>query len=921
MFKKLNNKGDTLAIVLIGMFVLSILGTLILGVTATNFNMKVSDKKAESAFYFAEKAVDEVYAGIGREVMSCIQEEYTDVVEKYYSNYKNNPTAYDATSDFKLKVRDELTDLYIDDDVKVQIDAMGNPTGVSGIDALYSRILELDAGGNGKYIKNITGATTANEFTLSGADNYKFTIFSPATSTTIEYYKKTINPAGTIEYTNLASVDTYDKVERIIIRNFGIRCDSESNGYSSSIVTDFVIDVPNIEIDLSDSQLSGDNLGDLAQYSLIAQGHRLIKDCFEGTTNNRKAHMTSDMSAISISDSANVVINGNVYADGTLYEAERVVSPNGFAYYKNVYEDPTNPLRSTILSKGDSIRVGGSNGNVNLEINSKVFASINDFIVKKGSDINMGNKDNTDSFDSLNSLQFYVNNIKTENSGSDRNTVLNIKGNCIVKDDLQLDGDYNRITLAGNYFGYGYRGNIISGHLEESNSSAIQGYTEINTFDENNSEHESSSAIIINGKNTELNMSDVRKTVIMGRSYIDLEDSGTKSYYMTGESISFKGNQHMYLASSELNGSKVVGRNPIPFIDLQGITGKSSGISYSDLDLPDGRVVAKKMGNDVYFYVVNSNPVAQTNYFINSYNNNERRAALLSKLDELEVNEVRVGGVVYSVGAVTTVDSSSGTRTLLTPSSGNNGISEQQALTIVDVIQSRVKHLTPYLQDDSSKYVLGSDNTKEPDNPVATTAKTPYEYYVDREELFKLIRNRNGNHETRLTVGIMNNGVPVNGSLSGTGSDGRGLTDADLNTLANQIRDIMNNEGVSLTGKKVGYWISNEQGSSPQEVNIDIGVIIAESPISVNRDFIGLILTNDEIVISGGSVANPITISACEELTKLLLRTCPDLYDVLTAEVKTGSSGTTGTGTVVKADSLKYTDIVKKENWKRDTDY
>lgn len=908
MFKKLNNKGDTLAIVLIGMFVLSILGTLILGVTATNFNMKVNDKKAESTFYYAEKAIDEVYAGIGREVMGCIQEQYTDVLQKYYSNNKNAKDAsstYAATEDFAEKVRNKLTDLYMDDDNKI------DPAGTAGTDKLNGRILELDTSVtptvSGKYIKNIT-SVTGNEFTLSGADNYKFAIFSPTSNpTTIKYMKK---ETTTTSYVDLASVDNYEDVDRIEIKNFGIRCDSTSNGYSSSIVTDFVIDIPNITIDLSDSKVGGDNLGDLAKYSLIAQGHHLIHDYVIG---NRVDNTKNP--AISIADSSNIVINGNVYADGNVYGADTVPATSDRPlYYKN---------NNTLLNRNASVGVGK---NVRLDINSKVFACMNDFSVQRGAEVTMGNKDGDDAIDALNSLQFYVNNIKTEkteNSTSSNNTVIDIKGNCIVKDDLQLDGDYNRITLAGNYFGYGYRGllDVTSGHFVEDNSSAIQGYTEIDSFDVDNKEHESSSAIIINGKNTELDMSGVRKTIIMGRSYIDLEDEGAKGYYMTGESISFKGNQHMYLASSELNGSKVAGLNPIPFDQLTGIAGKTSGISYSDLGLPDGRVVAKEMGKtssnrgDVYFYVVNSNPVAQTNYFINSYNNNDKKAALLDKLNELEVNKVSVGGVVYSVGAVTTVDSSSGTRNMLSPVSGNNGIAEPQAVTIVDVIESRTKHLTPFLQDDSSKHVLGLDNTKEPDNSTTTSATTPYEYYINREELLKLLQSKTTNN--RLVVRIIETGTANNGET--------GLSSSEENALAEDIKKIFVDGGImsssTYNSKVVGYWISNEGGIGTPQLDIDMGVVISERPVEVSRDFIGLILTNGEIRVSGGSAANPVTISACEELTKLLLKSYPDLYNILSDEIKSsGSTGIVETGDVVYSDSLKYTDIVKKENWKRDTD-
>lgn len=917
MFKKLNNKGDTLAIVLIGMFVLSILGTLILGVTATNFNMKVSDKKAESAFYYAEKAIDEVYAGIGGEVMNCIQDEYTDVIEKYYSNKQNASASstYDATNDFKGKVKGKLTDLYLDDFIK------NAPAGETGVSKLWERILEFDAGsGNGKYIKNISGVnSTEHEFTLSGADNYKFTIFSPSApnQTNIKYLKPilTTRPDGTTEisgYTELVSGDTFDLVQKIQVKNFGIRCDSESNGYSSSIVTDFVIDIPNIEINLSDSKLGGDNLGDLAKYSLIAQGHHLIQDYYSNRVN------TTKNPAIYIDASSNITINGNVYAEGNVYDMNLVSATTTRPQY---YTDGSN-----VVNENPSFLIGEG---ATLNVNSKIFACMNDFNVQNGARVTMKNKDggSTDSIDTINSLQFYVNNIKTVGSTSGTETEINIKGNCIVKDDLQLDGDNNKIKLEGNYFGYGKRGSVNSlGQFEENPSTAIQGFTQINTFDENNKEHKSSSAIIINGKNTELDMSGLGKLVIMGRSYIDLESEGKKSYYMTGESISFKGNQHMYLASSEeLKDSLVEERNPITMTDLRAITGNQSGIiTYSDLGITNGSVVAKEIKNsvedNVYFYVVNSNPVAQTNYFYNQFRGNaNKKDALLDNLEKLEVNKVSVGGALYSVGAFMLVDSSGGRREVDCYNRGEYGITEQQALSIVDVIESRTANLTPSLQDDSSKpdHILGIHNTKEPANTLITAGGgTPYEYYINREKLLELLKSKGKENDT-YKVDLIRQSTIQHGK---TGLDAS-LEDA----LADEIKKIIVDEegfmgGGEFNSKTVGYWISNKKDViSTSYADIDIGIVISEGPIEVKKDFIGLILTNGEVKISGN-----ITVSACEKLTKFLLESYPDLKGILSDNIISlgGSSGIAETDAVItpEKEMLKYTDIVKKENWKRDTD-
>lgn len=88
--RKLNNKGNTLSIVIIGIFVLAILGTLILNVTATNLRIRSSEYKAEKQFYYAEKAIDQIYAGIGTEAMNSVRKSYNDVLKNYVKSSGTN---------------------------------------------------------------------------------------------------------------------------------------------------------------------------------------------------------------------------------------------------------------------------------------------------------------------------------------------------------------------------------------------------------------------------------------------------------------------------------------------------------------------------------------------------------------------------------------------------------------------------------------------------------------------------------------------------------------------------------------------------------------------------------------------------------------------------------------------------------------
>lgn len=107
--------------------------------------------------------------------------------------------------------------------------------------------------------------------------------------------------------------------------------------------------------------------------------------------------------------------------------------------------------------------------------------------------------------------------------------------NLYIRDDLQLDADYSNASITGgSYFGYG-------------NNNLIEG----------NNTQNASSAIIVNGKYASLRMENLRQINVLGLAYINL--GGT--IYRTGESITIKGNQDIYLIPESLMGANV--SNPI----------------------------------------------------------------------------------------------------------------------------------------------------------------------------------------------------------------------------------------------------------------------------------------------------------------------------------------------------------------------
>ena len=150
----------------------------------------------------------------------------------------------------------------------------------------------------------------------------------------------------------------------------------------------------------------------------------------------------------------------------------------------------------------------------------------------------------------------------------------------LLSDDLTIEsGSGSRVTVQGEYYGYGY---------PESARSSLNKYMYDNPK-KRWSDTALSSSIIINGKNTTLDLSGVRKIMLAGRSYIgtskvkSVNGESNSNDVMMGESITVKGTQLAYLLPSELidasklKNSEMEIKNPMSYSDYE-----NSGLKQMD---------------------------------------------------------------------------------------------------------------------------------------------------------------------------------------------------------------------------------------------------------------------------------------------------------------------------------------------------
>ena len=140
---------------------------------------------------------------------------------------------------------------------------------------------------------------------------------------------------------------------------------------------------------------------------------------------------------------------------------------------------------------------------------------------------------------------------------------VNLLGTTYFADDLTVEsGKNSNVTIRGNYYGYGSAGSARA----DSCRNAGTLYT-------NWTDAAISSAIVINGKNTTMDLSGVEKLMLAGKNYIGTSriasgnSSAGNSDVMTGESLTVKGTQLAYLFPVELFdlGSGALGGNPVSY--------------------------------------------------------------------------------------------------------------------------------------------------------------------------------------------------------------------------------------------------------------------------------------------------------------------------------------------------------------------
>lgn len=483
-----------------------------------------------------------------------------------------------------------------------------------------------------------------------------------------------------------------------------------------------------------------------------------------------------------------------------------------------------------------------------------------------------------------------------------------------IANDLTLSGNGSRATLTKEYYGYG-----------TSMAIGLEG---------DPTDQENSSAIIINGQNSTVDMSGVNTLMLAGRAYIGtnttkeeldqnaaaaVEDAGKKNEkaVLMGESITVKGGQIAYLVPTEClgvyNGETIIGQNPLTQdqatkmqaykdqygtdfkeVDFTRPVSRLGGQSLASFGVADmdhiRKVSTQYVGGGTesksltyYYLVMNADNAAK--YYQTYYLNGSNKESIDHYFKKYATGGILLGDYTSAQNSYTILGnalvsdalSQSGVSLLASTNTTTNTMTPAEVFQKSGEIANVYKGLTTNLSEDGAS---------------ASTFRNVFDSVIKKEIT---IKQADGTElKKNITDYLAENGF---GTMEFTTEDGL--------------------KGIITAGN---YTLSTAAGEASH-----IRLIVSLGDITINRNFTGLAIAKGTITING-AVTNG---------ASSLKRNKMELYKVLNAT--TGAEGDTITpmaffvnGETSLADgaqeaptddagnlNIDYTGIVRYMNWEK----
>lgn len=204
-----------------------------------------------------------------------------------------------------------------------------------------------------------------------------------------------------------------------------------------------------------------------------------------------------------------------------------------FMKYALIADDQVN-INSMNVYVGGSIYAGAggiqATGSGSGRLEGRMILTRGDIVADMGSKLTVGDGNSS----------IWAENLMTTGKSA---ATLNVNGNMYVADDLALNAKESKVTLQGNYYGYNFQKNYGAGDTVATDA-------------------DFSSAIMINGKSSSLNIQNLKYLLLAGRTFISRGNNSSNTDIQMGESIAARTNQLAYYVSERYvkteNGEGVV---------------------------------------------------------------------------------------------------------------------------------------------------------------------------------------------------------------------------------------------------------------------------------------------------------------------------------------------------------------------------
>lgn len=479
------------------------------------YRLRMQDLNARDNFYYVEHAMEEIYAGVGSETLVNMQDAYVytvenmvryDVATQTYVNISND----DAEKMFKDKFMENLStnDFFAQASIADSLSKfITDETVVLDPSRLY---VQRD------YI-NVNGVQVLD----------KITIKNVTLTRTAKYDKSTANG----DYTQTLSTD-------IEIGNPDFDVLFNAAGGDSTNIFGFAM-VADMGVEINETQpvtIAG-NIYAASDYYNKRYNESTYDSSVEDSDKTFKASNNLEYTHGSVTSKTYTSENNNTYYNNyatinnplTPGEREYYDGVNTRSMYSGLFIDRTDvsiladmiivPGTIAVMDTG-SLSVFGKNGMSVAE--SEVWA---DNIILGGYSSKIYVKKDTDG----NDVYSYT--------GSSAN----IRANMYIKDDMELNATASDFKLRGKYYGYGdstmkdSRTFIPTVDLDnfqrdyvvyDTNGNPVKQNGKVVTEKENRG-HYNSSAVIVNGEKSTLDLSETTVLYLAGRAYIELSKDVT----------------------------------------------------------------------------------------------------------------------------------------------------------------------------------------------------------------------------------------------------------------------------------------------------------------------------------------------------------------------------------------------------------